>query len=322
MKWAQSDVAKAVSQTNGPKQDRSRANAAASQPVRQEAASSHKKTILIASAAAACVLLVAFTLILGITLGKKKSYSEAEEEPTSTRRPRSTATPEPEPTPTPEPEPTPTPEPEPTPTPIPALYGVSVGEEIQFGQYEQDNNSYNGSEPITWIVLDKQGGQILVLSKYVLDSKAYHAYTGSRPNITWAQCTLREWLNTQFYDSAFNETEKDMIAKNTVYAHANPNYPKLDPGNDVEDRIFILSVVEANRLFRSDYERLCQPTQYALACGADTEDTIGTCWWWLRSPGHSLTSAAFVSKFDGSIETNYIGLSNVGIRPAMWINCP
>lgn len=33
-----------------------------------------------------------------------------------------------------------------------------VGDTVIFGQYEQDGNLDNGSEPIAWLVLDVQGG--------------------------------------------------------------------------------------------------------------------------------------------------------------------
>ena len=215
--------------------------------------------------------------------------------------------------------PTLTPTPKPASTPIPAFYDVAVGDEIQFGRYEQDNNYSNGSEPITWIVLERQNGKILVLSKYALDSKAYHEYEGDRPNITWEQCSLRKWLNEQFYSAAFTAEERDLIVEGVVSADRTPQYYDVDPGNNVKNRIFLLSASEANRYFSGNAARLCWPTNYALANGADTKDTPGNCWWWLRSPGKSQTSAAIVSKRDGNITTNYIGISNVGIRPAMWL---
>ena len=45
---------------------------------------------------------------------------------------------------------------------------VAVGDIIQFGHYEQDNNLDNGSEAIEWIVLDydEANHKVLLLSKY------------------------------------------------------------------------------------------------------------------------------------------------------------
>lgn len=41
-----------------------------------------------------------------------------------------------------------------------------VGDTVMFGQYEQDGNLDNGSEPIAWQVLDVQGGKALLMSRY------------------------------------------------------------------------------------------------------------------------------------------------------------
>ncbi|MFR3410007.1 MAG: hypothetical protein ACLTXW_11150 [Christensenellales bacterium] len=40
-----------------------------------------------------------------------------------------------------------------------------VGDTVMFGQYEQDGNLDNGSEPIAWQVLDVQGGKALLMSR-------------------------------------------------------------------------------------------------------------------------------------------------------------
>lgn len=210
----------------------------------------------------------------------------------------------------------------PTPTPLPYASDVSAGDEIPFGHYELDNDPYYEPEPIPWIVLDRQPGKILVLSKYALNSKAYQTYETERPNITWEQCELRAWLNHDFLSKAFDADEQRLILTETVPADVNPAFRTVDPGNDTEDRVFLLSAAEVLRYFPSPAARLCFPTEYARECGADTDDADGRCWWWLRSPGHSQTSAAIVSKFDGEIATNYIGMDNVGIRPAMWLACP
>lgn len=217
--------------------------------------------------------------------------------------------------------PSPSPSPSPSPAVTPSFGDVSVGDEILFGHYELDNDPYYEPEPIPWIVLDRQPGRILVLSKYALNSKAYQTYENERPNITWAQCELRDWLNHDFFSKAFDADEQSRILSETVPADVNPAHRNVDPGNDTEDRVFLLSAAEVLRYFPSPAARLCFPTEYARECGADTDDADGRCWWWLRSPGHSQTSAAIVSKFDGEIVTNYIGMDNVGIRPAMWIAC-
>ena len=86
---------------------------------------------------------------------------------------------------------------------------VQVGDIIEFGSYEQDNDLSNGPEPIEWRVLEVSDGSALIVSQYALDARAYNK---ERVRITWAECTLRGWLNGEFYATAFNEEEKGRIA--------------------------------------------------------------------------------------------------------------
>ena len=84
----------------------------------------------------------------------------------------------------------------------------TIGATVLFGRYEQDNDFSNGSEKIEWIVLDVQDGKSLLLSKYLLDSKPYNDSIGET---TWAECSLREWLNHEFMDSAFTGRDQERI---------------------------------------------------------------------------------------------------------------
>ena len=196
-----------------------------------------------------------------------------------------------------------------------------VGDYITFGTYEQDNDTSNGKEDIEWLVLDKRNDRILVISKYALDCQAYNE---EYEDITWEDCTLRSWLNDEFLCSAFSEYERAMIPTVTVEAHANPLYD-TDPGYDTQDKVFLLSIDEANEYFDSYEERICNATEYAEAQGVYTWEYDSTnmrsCWWWLRSPGFSQSFAACVD-FDGIV--NYDGGSvngvDVAVRPAIWIS--
>ena len=198
---------------------------------------------------------------------------------------------------------------------------VSVGDTITLGTYEQDNNIANGPEDIEWIVLDVQDGRALIISKYGLDAKPYNEeYT----DITWEICTLRSWLNNNFLNEAFTSDEQSMIPTVTVTADANPEYD-TDPGNDTQDKIFLLSISEAEKYFSSDEERMCVPTVYAINQGAYTSDNhkvggAATCVWWLRSPGLNDINAAYVH-YDGGVHCSGYVVHNDSfcVRPALWI---
>ena len=202
-----------------------------------------------------------------------------------------------------------------------ALRAAKVGDTIIFGAYEQDNNTGNGKEPIEWRVLAKEGNRILVISKYGLDAKAYNdIYTST----TWETCTLRQWLNNDFYNAAFSEEEKAAIPTVTVTAEDNAEYSTY-AGKDTNDKVFLLSIREANQYFSSDEDRLCAPTDYAIAQGAWTSDyTTGgraAGSWWLRSPGMVSSIAAFV-RSDGLVRYSgdYVCRGSSVARPALWID--
>lgn len=86
----------------------------------------------------------------------------------------------------------------------------------------------------------------------------------------------------------------------TVTADKNPKYD-TDPGNDTQDKVFLLSIDEVNRFFASDDARVCMPTKTAVANGAYT-NAAGACLWWLRSPGFNTDIAAFVN-CGGSVDS-------------------
>ena len=193
---------------------------------------------------------------------------------------------------------------------------AQVGDYVIFGTYEQDSNSSNGKEDIEWLVLAREGDRLLVISKYALDCQKYNTtYT----DVTWASCSLRTWLNGTFINNAFSSDEQAMIRSTTVTADKNPSY-STSPGNDTNDKLFLLSITEVNKYFSTDSARQCQGTAYCYAQGA-YKASNGNCWWWLRSPGAYSSYAAGVNN-DGSVN-NYGGDVHYvkdAVRPALWID--
>ena len=191
---------------------------------------------------------------------------------------------------------------------------VQVGDMIEFGSYEQDNDLSNGPEPIGWRVLEVSGGSALIVSEYALDARAYNE---DIELVTWAECTLRKWLNGKFYDTAFNEEEKGLIALTKVKNADNPKYG-TEGGKDTEDRVFLLSLGEAERYFEDDEDRRAFPTEYAIARNVWVREKTGTVWWLLRSPGSSLNYAAIV-RAGGSLyhDGDSVYYNWYAVRPAL-----
>ena len=217
------------------------------------------------------------------------------------------------------------------------------GSIVTFGRYEQDNDSANGPEEIEWIVLDydEQEHKSLLLSKYGLDSVAFN--TGFN-YVNWENCTLREWLSTEFLETAFSPEEQAAILMTAVDNSPDQGYEyynkwKSGSGwslltvNDTEDRLFLLSYAESYRYMTVTYEdktniqSRAAATAYAIARGAyvnkryQTADGEAAGLWWLRSPGGSPYDTAVVN-CDGSLRASHVRAACGGIlvRPAFWLN--
>ena len=192
------------------------------------------------------------------------------------------------------------------------------GEEVVFGRYA--SKADGTAEPITWKVLEKEGERILVISKFGLDARQYN---GQQVDITWEKCGLRSWLNEVFLKKAFNDLEQKMIPTVLVKAENNPKYP-MNPGRDTMDKVFLLSINEADKYFSSggNRSRLCKPTAYAKIERVHTKET-GNCRWWLRTPGIYQYTAACID-YDGENTGCSMkvaeGYYRPSVRPALWIN--
>jgi hypothetical protein len=154
-----------------------------------------------------------------------------------------------------------------------------------------------------WRVLAVENNKALLISERILENRMYNE---KQTDITWENCTLRRYLNGDFYNklgavkSIVEETRND-----------NPNNQQYGTsgGNATTDKIFLLSIDEANMYFKNDADRI-------------VKDNNGkACWWRLRSPGYGSDYAATVDD-DGRLNifgSNVFNVS-VGVRPALWLN--
>ena len=172
---------------------------------------------------------------------------------------------------------------------------LSVGDVVPFGLYEQDGNTGNGKEVITWRVLAVEGDRVLLISEYGLDCREFNS-SKSKGN-DWEGSDLKAWLTGTFKTAAFTSEQQAQVAQITC-----------------------LGVDEANAYFSSDKDRVCKPTAYAKTQGVWTSSS-GACIWWLRSPGsRGSESAAYVYYF-GHVYTDGrdVDYDINAVRPALWL---
>ena len=193
---------------------------------------------------------------------------------------------------------------------------AAPGDLVNFGRYEQDKNEENGPEPISWRVLSTADGNAFLISESVLDAKPYH----EEGETDWENSGIRAWLNGEFAETAFTKGELELIADTSLVNEPNPTYGTAG-GNDTEDKIFLLSLAEAQKYFADDEARMAYATDYAAEKNAWVSDFTGASWWWLRSPGKDGTRAAAIS-YGGSIYPDGINAFSArgAVRPALTIS--
>ena len=181
------------------------------------------------------------------------------------------------------------------------------------GLSDQSDNANNDSPAVgsiyqfgglDWRVLDVKDGKALLITEDIVEKRAYN---DEFVDVTWETCSLRNYLNGNFLRAHFSAEEQGRIALTTVANNDNAQYG-TPGGNDTQDKLFLLSIEEANSYFADKADRVAKYN------GPDY-------WWWLRSPGNYASYAAYVSN-DGGVGAggDDVNRVNNGVRPALWLN--
>lgn len=168
-------------------------------------------------------------------------------------------------------------------------YLAEIGDVITIGHYEQDNNTDNGKETIEWIVVAKEDGKLTLLSKDILDyqpwckgSSGYHK--------TWAQSTIRPWLNKNFYNVAFTDEEKARLITTTLETDQGNGDGKVDT---TEETVFLLGrgmIFDGKDEYNRDTSTIAkfiftdsEISEYAKSISGSEADDVSPAFW-IREP--------------------------------------
>ena len=216
----------------------------------------------------------------------------------------------------------PIPKPAPEPGPKPDSAGLTKLENgnVLFGSFFQ--SAQGDRRPIEWLVLNREGDRILLISRYALDCRRYH---DDQKPISWAESSLRQWLNQDFLLNAFTADERRLIPDTAVSVDHDPS-AQDEPAAPTVDKVFLLSVLEAKTFFLSDMDRRCVATAYAKKKGAigliNLKNWKFTCGWWLRSTRCDPDKATAVF-YDGRFSSSQkVDAPYNGVRPAIWVQWP
>lgn len=169
-----------------------------------------------------------------------------------------------------------------------SVLSADVGSEVQFGSYEQNS----GIEPISWYVVSKENGSVLLVSKYILDAQQFNTKNT-------ADCTLDDWLKTDFYNAAFGDVDEKIIA------------------------VTFLSRGDAEHYLTSE-QASCEPTAFAKSRKGFTRGYDDNYYYWAAEELYTSSGDISVGLLNDSYISDSVGgaVTHVnGVRPAIWI-CP
>ena len=186
-------------------------------------------------------------------------------------------------------------------------------------------------DPIRWRVLRHEEGNLFLLSARSLDCRIFH---DNYRHVNWEISHLRKWLNGEFMDTAFSETEKRRLR---VLHSENRNNVMFDSRSG-EDTVDFVTLPADEDVFSSDkaVENGFRPFSYETDKARQITSTMyskfmgtwwspegvgdGNCFWFLRTSGYNNSNVVIVSD-EGDILNRgcYVSVSDGGIVPAICI---
>ena len=146
-----------------------------------------------------------------------------------------------------------------------SLEEASAGDTVDFGEF-------------SWIVADRSGAQLTLVLKTAAEDSIFGpaAYHEDAQDVTWADCSLRAYLNTEALE-AFSPAEQEAMVPQVHTPAPNPS-AGTQGGEETEDLIRIPDAAEAQQYLKDGL---------FSAPGADA---------WLCTPGHDRSTACVLTK--------------------------
>ena len=207
-----------------------------------------------------------------------------------------------------------------TASPSAAPVYAQVGNILQFGQYPQGANGE--VRPLSWRVLDVRNGMALLITEKLIDCVKYNE---TKTDVTWETTTLRKWMNSDFINKAFSNDQQTQII---TFNNSNPNNPRKHTigGNATQDKLFALTINDANKYFLDENDRMAAVTEYAVKQGCYVSNSYSLPngdkpgWWWLRSPGeNSIHAARVLDNGEIGLYGYFVNHGSGSVRPAFWL---
>ena len=163
-----------------------------------------------------------------------------------------------------------------------SLEEASAGDTVDFGEF-------------SWIVADRSGAQLTLVLKTAAEDSIFGpaAYHEDAQDVTWADCSLRAYLNKEALE-AFSPAEQEAMVPQVHTPAPNPS-AGTQGGEETEDLIRIPDAAEAQQYLKDGL---------FSAPGADA---------WLCSPGHDRSTACVLTKGGRILEYGDLVTDELGI---------
>lgn len=174
----------------------------------------------------------------------------------------------------------------------------SIQEEKRFARFEEQQKILRHVG--NWIQVFDDHGESLFVAEAPVGKMPYNRIAG-RTN--WRDCSLRHWLNNEFYEMLPDELRSRIIEKRVITS----GYSTYSGDISSTDRVFIMS--------KSEYERCSQEIKERL------EDSL-IAPVWLRDPMYSDDDGAAAMSGGGYADwPNGVDVEKM-VRPAIWMKTP
>ena len=196
-----------------------------------------------------------------------------------------------------------------------------VGDCGYLGHWEQNGKKGDGAEKIRWLVLDVSDGKLFLLSDKALANLPFNKKSNGA---TWKDCSLRKWLNNDFYKGAFSSKEKAAIQTTKVYDNAAHSYAEFNTAKrfsgTTKDKVFLLSYLELCKYLDLS-TAACEPTTVVSKSKnkirVQKDGKHKYCYWWLRTSAYKnnamfMTAEGFASAYEHHAQ--------ICVRPALWVD--
>lgn len=209
----------------------------------------------------------------------------------------------------------------------------------QVNGYVKDTVYWFKYEPIKWRIITsdyEESGKSLLFCDIAIDCQHWDGKGGAYSN-KYTLSTIRTWLNGVFYDTAFDDLQKELVETFTIDNSVESAMTNKYGGNpyvvgDTDEKVFLLSFKEIIGTYetlneRTELERMATDYAKALGCRVCQKTTEfmsqGAISWFLRSPNPDSPDHITAIEYSGSVEPygyRYVLETRFGVVPAIVVD--